>query len=51
MEKAVVHDALDVKRGMMRTGSSAKRLGFCCQKAGQGRGFLLWFRQTLGGPG
>lgn len=51
MEMLIVNDVLNVRRGMMRVGSSAKLLGFCCQEAGAGAvggggrlwGFLLWF--------
>lgn len=34
----IVNDALNVRRGMMRIGSSAKLLGSCCQEARAGAG-------------
>lgn len=65
MAMLIVNDVLNVRRGMMRVGSSAKLLGFCCQEAGAGA--VGWggcgascfglglagsmIRQTLGGPG
>lgn len=35
MEMVIVNDALNVRRGMLRTGSSAKVLGFWCWKPGE----------------
>lgn len=48
MEMVVVNDAPNGRRGMMRMGSSAKVLGFCCQEAGEIVGLLAMVQGCLG---